>query len=169
MNPDDRAGEPVGSVGEEALRLLGALNGWAREHDLGEAAAAAARDHLHAVEDPAVGATPGAATECTWCPVCRGLHLAREASPEVRAHLATAATAAASLLQAAAGILSSVAGDPAPTRRSAGVEHVDLDGDDDRDDDRADDGADDGDRAGERRTDGSDGGDPPFGWQQESI
>ena len=68
----------VGSLGEEATKLLGALSGWAREH-VGEV-----NDHL---------ATGSA--ECTWCPICRAVHSVRELSPEVALHLATAATALA--------------------------------------------------------------------------
>ena len=40
--------------------------------------------------------------ECRYCPVCRAVQVFRSASPEVREHLATAAT---SLAQAAAAAL----------------------------------------------------------------
>ena len=40
--------------------------------------------------------------DCRYCPVCRGIELVRQTSPEVKAHLAVAAS---SLLQAAAGLL----------------------------------------------------------------
>ena len=66
------------------------------------------------------------APECAWCPVCRTVHLVRATSPEVRDHLATAA---ASLMQAAAGILA--AASTPHDRRPPGVEHIDLDGDPD--------------------------------------
>ena len=114
----------VGSLAEEAAKLLGALSGLAREHgaDLGDGltgltdkAAAAAHDleqHL---------ATSG--EDCVYCPVCRAIHLVRQTSPEVRAHLALAAS---SLVQAAAGMLAT----SQPDRRTRdGVEHIDLDGD----------------------------------------
>ncbi len=56
--------------------------------------------------------------------MCRAIHLVRQTSPEVRAHLAVAAS---SLVQAAAGMLAT---DPADSRRTRdGVEHIDLDGD----------------------------------------
>ena len=79
------------------------MSGWAREHageageglsDLAEQAAASAHelnDHL------ATGAA-----ECTVCPICRGVHAVRQLSPEVKAHLASAA---ASLAQAAATLM----------------------------------------------------------------
>jgi hypothetical protein len=102
MKQDDDAStnEPVGSVAEEAAKLLGALSGWARDLD----------DHV------ATGAP-----ECSYCPICRTVHALRQTSPEVRTQLATAATA---LLQAASGLLATVAPE-APGR--GGVEHIDLD------------------------------------------
>jgi hypothetical protein len=113
-------------VAEEAARLFGALSGWAREHgpDLADAeaglsglagrAAAAAHEVSEHVDT--------GAAECDWCPVCRTVHVVRATSPEVRDHLATAA---ASLLQAAAGILAAAS---APQERTRpGVEHIDLD------------------------------------------
>lgn len=113
---EDGRDPEVGSLSEEATKLLGALDGWAREQGggLGEYASAAAHDlndHL---------ATGSA--ECTVCPVCRTVHAVRQLSPEVKAHLAAAA---ASLVQAAAGILATAA--PAPPSQRGGVEHIDLD------------------------------------------
>ena len=115
--------DPVGSVAEEATKLFGALADWAKANQpdavggvtgLGERvarAAAAVDDHL------ATGAA-----ECTYCPICRTVHAVRRTSPEVRTHLAPAAS---SLLQAAAAVLATQAPDPSP--RSTGVEHIDLD------------------------------------------
>jgi hypothetical protein len=115
----------VGSVGEEAAKLFGALSTWARETgggDLGAAASAFAgevNDHV------ATGAE-----ECRWCPVCRAVHAVRELNPEVRAHLTSAAS---SLLQAASEVLASL---PQPGRErtagageESGFEKIDLDGD----------------------------------------
>lgn len=96
--------DPVGSVGDEAAKLLGALAGWAGDH---------ARDvdeHL---------ATGDA--ECLYCPICRTVHAVRGASPEVKAQLAGAAS---TFLQAAAGLLSAASGaEPSASR----VQHIDLD------------------------------------------
>jgi hypothetical protein len=119
---DPRGPDDVGSVGEEAARLLGALSDWARDSDL----LGQATHVLHEVDEHVATGAP----ECRWCPVCRTVHLARAASPEVRAHLATAA---ASLMQAVAGVLESLpsaAGGAAdaPTQES-GVERIDLDDD----------------------------------------
>ncbi|NYD42306.1 hypothetical protein [Nocardioides panaciterrulae] len=110
-------------MSEEALKLVGALSDWAREHgsDLGTG--------LSGLADHAAGAAHGAdehlatgAPECTWCPVCRVVHVVRQTSPEVRAHLAVAAS---SLLQAAAGLLATAVPEDAGSR-TAGVEHIDL-------------------------------------------
>jgi hypothetical protein len=101
----------IGSAAEEAAKLLGALSGWASDlgHDLDA--------HL---------ATGDA--ECTYCPICRTVHLLREASPEIGAHLASAG---ASLAQAAASLVAAAASASRPRERSAGVENIALDGDDD--------------------------------------
>ena len=64
------------------------------------------------------------APECSYCPICRTVHVVRQASPEVRAQLALAAS---SLMQAAAGLLAAAV--PQERRRGARwpVEHIDLD------------------------------------------
>ena len=111
----------VGAVGEEAVKLFGALADWAREH--GPSMAGLTDDLAGNLEDHlATGAT-----ECTYCPICRTVHVLREAGPEVRQHLAIAA---ASLMQAAAGVLNAASAD---SQRGAGkpegVQKIDLDDD----------------------------------------
>ena len=109
MNPPED--EPVGSVGEEAVKLFGALADWAGEH------ASDVDDHL------ATGAA-----ECLYCPVCRTVDAVRSASPELKAQLTTAAS---SLLQAAAGLLAAAGqpGQPEQQERppQPRVQHIDLD------------------------------------------
>ena len=97
----------IGSAAEEAAKLFGALSGWASEmsHNLDT--------HL------ATGAA-----ECTYCPICRTVHVFREASPEIRTHLASAG---ASLMQAAAGLLAAAASSTRTSDRSSEVERIDLD------------------------------------------
>lgn len=102
-DPADAGDGSVGSVGEEAAKLFGVLADWA--HDVS--------DHVDT-----------GAAECTYCPICRTVHVIRQASPEVRDHLAAAAT---SLMQAAAGVLAATA--RAGSDPSTGVEHIDLDAD----------------------------------------
>ena len=101
--------EDVGSVAEEAAKLLGALSDWAKDaaHDVDE--------HI------ATGAA-----ECTYCPICRTVHVVRELSPEVRDQLASAATA---FLQAATGLLSGASSEQ--TGGPERVQHIDLDDDGD--------------------------------------
>ncbi len=111
----------IGSLGDEAAKLLGALSGWAREH-AGEAGegmsgfATHAAASAHEVNDHlATGAA-----ECTVCPVCRTVNAVRQLSPEVRTHLATAMT---SLAQAAAAIMATA---DSRTDRDGSVEHIDV-------------------------------------------
>jgi hypothetical protein len=101
----------VGSVTEEAVKLFGALSGWAKEHGEG---VSAFTDGLH--EHVATGSA-----ECTWCPVCRTVAAVRQTSPEVRAHLATAAS---SLMLAVSGMMASQ-----PPASDGRVERIDLDDD----------------------------------------
>ena len=118
----------VGSVAEEAAKLFGAVADWARDQgtDLGSGLsglAAQAAAGAHVVDEHLATGAP----ECTWCPVCRTVHAFRETSPEVRQHLAVAA---ASLVQAAAGLLATAVPDEAARSRADrgdGVEHIDLD------------------------------------------
>jgi hypothetical protein len=114
-------------VADEAAKLFGALSGWAKDHgsDLGEGLSGLAAQAASSARDIDEHLATGSA-ECTYCPICRTVHAVRQTSPEVRAHLAVAA---ASLMQAAAGILATAVPDEGrPTSaRSDGIEHIDLD------------------------------------------
>ncbi len=123
--PDD-----IGSVAEEATKLLGAVADWAREHgsDLGSGVAALADQAAATAHDVSAHIATDDA-ECRYCPICRTVHAVRTASPEVRAQLTTAASA---FLQAAAGMLAGSGG--GGTGRP--VERIDLD---DNTDDNTDD------------------------------
>ena len=118
---NDHPEDPIGSVGEEAAKLFAALSSWARDHGAeyaGSAAGAAAAmsDAAHALnEHVATGAE-----ECRYCPVCQAIHLVRTTSPEVKTHLAVAAS---SLMHAAAGLLAA----HAEPEKKAPVEKIDLD------------------------------------------
>ncbi len=120
--PDD-----VGSVADEAVKLFGALSDWAKDHgtDLGQGLSGLAAHAATSARDLDEHIATGSA-ECTYCPICRTVHAVRQTSPEVRAHLAVAA---ASLMQAAAGILATAVPDDhaGGTARGDGVEHIDLD------------------------------------------
>ncbi len=118
----------VGSLGEEAARLLGALSGWARDQTggAGEGLSGLAEQAAAGVRDLDEHLATGTA-ECTVCPVCRTVHAVRQLSPEVTTHLAAAVS---SLAHAASALLAT--GDPRPrgaTPRTPDVEHIDLDDD----------------------------------------
>ncbi|MET0999212.1 MAG: hypothetical protein ABWX73_10885 [Marmoricola sp.] len=113
--------ETVGSVGDEAAKLLGALSDWAKDQgtDYKGSAAGAAGSFAAAVQDIGTHiATEG--EDCRYCPVCKVIHAVRQTSPEVRAHLTLAAS---SLMHAAAGLLATNTGqhDKGPS-----VEKIDL-------------------------------------------
>lgn len=125
-NGSDPGAPDVGSLAEEATKLFGAISGWAREHgeEAGHAAAGFASQAADAARNVDEHLATGSA-ECTVCPICRTVHAVRELSPEVKTHLAVAAT---SLMQAAAGVLATVV-PPEGRTRTAGVEKIDLDDD----------------------------------------
>lgn len=124
--------EPVGSVGEEAAKLFGALSDWARDQggDHLGAAAGATGVFASAVQDVSEHIATGS-QDCRYCPVCQVIHVVRQTSPEVRAHLSVAAS---SLMHAAAGLLTTQPGEQ--QRPSAPVEKIDLDTESDWDEDR---------------------------------
>ena len=74
--------EQVGSAAEEAARLLGAMQDWAKTRFDSE--------HL---------ATGGA--ECQVCPVCQGIALLRQVKPETAEHLLDAAASFVAALKSA--------------------------------------------------------------------
>ena len=120
--------EEVGSVADEAAKLFGALSDWARDHgsDLGQGLsglAAQAATSAREVNDHV--ATGGA--ECTYCPICRTVHLVRQTSPEVRDPPGRGGRVAHA--GGGRGARRRRAG-RAPRRRGRGdgVEHIDLDG-----------------------------------------
>jgi hypothetical protein len=121
-HPTPDAHDEVGSVGEEAVKLFSVLSGWAR--DAGVVSSEAAADAGDGLANALRGIDEHIATggeDCRYCPVCKVIHAVRETSPEVKAHLASAAS---SLMHAAAGVLATqVPGSDRPS----GVEKIDLD------------------------------------------
>ncbi len=122
--PDE---ERVGSVGDEAAKLLGALSDWARDQgtDVGQGLGGLAGHAAASVREMNEHLATGSA-ECTFCPICRTVHVVRQTSPEVRAHLVRGAS---SFLQAAAGLLATLPPPDAASRRGTAVEKIDLDAD----------------------------------------
>lgn len=125
---DDKRDDPVGSVGDEAAELLGAFQEWARESgsDYAGAAAATAGGAFSSVSSLNEHIATGGA-DCRYCPLCQLISTVRATSPEVKQHLASAAT---SLLQAAAGALATNVPDQGSDRRTSSVEKIDLTDDD---------------------------------------
>jgi hypothetical protein len=103
--------EPVGTLAEEAAKLLAALQVRVGDSagDRGEDAESGQPGGQHAHE-PA---------ECEWCPICRLVRTAKATSPEVRAHLSQAVV---SLALAVKGLLD----DPMTARRETPLEKIDL-------------------------------------------
>jgi hypothetical protein len=132
MSPGGDQDEPVGSVASETVKLLAALQDWARESgseyaDATASAAAGAASTLRHIDEHIATGGP----DCTYCPLCRVISMVRDTSPEVRAHLRTAAT---SLLEAGAGLLATPAPRPEPGARETTVEKIDLSDEDWEDD-----------------------------------
>lgn len=116
--------EPVGSVGEEAVKLLKVLQDWAQESGR-DAEATGAGSMFETINEHI--ATGG--EECKYCPLCRVISAVREVSPEVKQHLSSAAT---SLLSAATAAMAT---DGQPSSQngestSSSVEKIDLSDDD---------------------------------------
>ena len=118
MADDERPA--VGTVAQEAARLLDALGGWASTTQAGYAAAAGRgrtspddagpdRDHDagggQAPRCEACGAANGVgqAVTCQLCPVCQGIGLLRSVRPETVDRLADLAGALAATLRDMAG------------------------------------------------------------------
>jgi hypothetical protein len=97
--------DAVGSAGEEAVKLFAALTDWA------SAQTASASRHL------ATGAA-----ECTLCPVCQAIRVARQARPELLGHLGDAM---GSLVAALRAVVEANERQRAAAR-SAPVEHIDI-------------------------------------------
>lgn len=94
--------DSIGTPAEEAVKLLTAVQDWARHRFDSE--------HL---------ATGGA--ECQVCPVCQGVALLRQVRPETVEHLLDATASFVAALKTA------VAGPhPSPTEPSARVQHIDV-------------------------------------------
>jgi hypothetical protein len=113
--------EQVGSATEEAAKLLGALQDWAKQHgyDSATAGAAGAPSMFHNLNEHI--ATGG--EECRYCPLCQTISLVRQTSPEVKQHLTSAAT---SLLKAVVAAMPAQPNGDAHGRTRDPVEKIDL-------------------------------------------
>jgi hypothetical protein len=105
--------EPVGSLAEEAAKLIAALQGWKQEPE--DSADGPVRDGGDE-HDPH-------SAECRFCPLCTAARLAKAATPEVRDHLSSAAL---SLAMAVKGLLDATAPSTPSSTQSTPVEKIDL-------------------------------------------
>ena len=101
QTPHGEGDAGVGSVAEEAAKLLGALQDWAGEHGSAPGETAQRLTEGLRVAADHVGHDQG----CRYCPVCITINRVRQTSPEVREHLTAAI---GSLAQAATAALRSV-------------------------------------------------------------
>jgi hypothetical protein len=110
--PEDQ----IGGLGEEAAKLLQALQDWAKESgaEYAQATAGAASGAAFTLKDINEHIATGG-EDCRYCPVCQVISLVRGTSPEVREHLGAAAT---SLVHALAGVMATRVPDPPTTKRS---------------------------------------------------
>lgn len=95
----------VGSMAEEAAKLLGAAEQWARSR-----AGTFDAEHL-----------AGGSAECTVCPVCQTVAALRQVRPEAVTHLLDAAASLIAALKAA------VPAGPPTAASAGGVQRIDLD------------------------------------------
>lgn len=106
--------EVVGTLAQEAARLASAFAAWTAQHgsDVGHHvhdAASTIKDQMaEGWHDLDAHLATGSA-ECRVCPVCRTVAAVRDVSPEVKAHLVSAAS---SLVAAASGLLATVVDEP---------------------------------------------------------
>lgn len=151
MHADARLDAAVGSVAEEAARLLEALGRTQTRTagdtggagDAGGAGGAGAddaptgdhgsapgsEDTTHPEGHEHVHVAMGEAESCTWCPVCRSVTALRSVSPETLTRLADLATTAATLLGELAarhteGSGAGTASRPAPSERTPRTEPI---------------------------------------------
>ncbi len=96
----------VGSAAEEAVKLLGAAEQWARTRAA----------HLLDDEHLATGSP-----ECLACPLCQAVGALRQVRPEAVTHLLDAAGSLVAALRAA------VPAPEPPPAKGPGVQHIDLD------------------------------------------
>jgi hypothetical protein len=93
--------DEVGSLGEEAAKLLGALSVLALDHGSasGEGLLGPYSQAAGTANDVAGHLATGVA-ECTVCPLCCTMSTARHVSPEVTTHLSAAAATIAQVASA---------------------------------------------------------------------
>lgn len=111
----------IGSVAEEAVKLLKAVQSWAAEHGPDPHPGKLVPEDLVRALD---GHRASGDAPCRYCPLCRLLVALWSTTPEVKHHVAVAAS---SLLQAGTALLDGHADRASEHSRTRGFEHIDLD------------------------------------------
>ncbi|MBA2774946.1 MAG: hypothetical protein H0U36_13010 [Nocardioidaceae bacterium] len=107
--------EHVGTLPEEAAKLIAVLQGWATDHSPPQPEAGSATSGTRSSHPPVQ-------PECRYCAWCRLLRAAKATSPEVREHLTSAATSFALALQ---GLLETPAERHEDAERDSPLENID--------------------------------------------
>jgi hypothetical protein len=111
--------EQVGSLGEEAAKLLAALQGWAREH---------VSDYSRTASEFGSSYIADGSAACRLCPVCQLIAFVRGINPDSLEQLGHAA---GSMLQALSGLVE--AAHRSDSRRGSPVQKIHLADDDPED------------------------------------
>ncbi len=99
---------PHGTLGDEAVKLLDAVQDWARRN----------------FGDPATAHIATGAPECAWCPICQFISLLRGDRPEISDKIAETG---ASMVAALRALVDAAA--QSPGQGGHRVQHIDLDPD----------------------------------------
>lgn len=102
--------EAIGSIAEEATRLVGALVDWAKSSNFSQAGEVISSLPIATGSD-----------ECAICPVCQVLHIIKGQKPEVYDHLQSAAL---SMMLAAKAAFDAV--NPAEEKPKPGAERINI-------------------------------------------
>jgi hypothetical protein len=119
MGEQTADGDGLGSLAEEATRLLGAVQDWA------------ARTFPDPADRPDSG---GHSSDCQWCPLCQFVGVLRGERPDVTERVAEAGTALVTALRAVVDAVSGAGAASAAAHRAPGpsspgrprVQRIDL-------------------------------------------
>ena len=100
---------PHGTLGDEAVKLLDAVQDWARRN----------------FNDPATAHIATGAPECAWCPICQFITVLRGDRPEISDKIAEAVATMVATLRTVVDAAASSPGRGAG-RADSRVQHIDL-------------------------------------------
>lgn len=108
---EEHAHAGAGPIAEEAVRLIGAVQDWARR----------------SFPEPSAASSDARGSDCQWCPICQFIAVVRGERPELTERVVEAGTAVASAVRAfveAAAGTGRTASEEQP--RSPRVQRIDL-------------------------------------------